>query len=95
MQPKFIHSIQVGNFNYVFRLTERNNLWRIYILKRIENSQFPISLSTCHMLIDEFNHYYVCWTDPITSIDDARYIADQWAVNYHHYVHSGEDFKFR
>jgi hypothetical protein len=95
MKPKFFHSIRIGHFQYVFRLTERAGNWRIYILKRIQESTFPITANTCHMLTDEFQHQYICWTDPIGSVDHARHIADQWAYGYHHYVHTGADFIFR
>ena len=92
MPLQAITEVQVGRYNYVFRITERGHLWRIYILTRPKNSIYSISGVTAHMNEDQFGRKYICWDRNISTYQDAVNVAVAWARNYHNFVYTGQRF---
>jgi hypothetical protein len=92
MSMEAISKVQVGRYMYVFRITERENKWRIYILTRPKNSQYSINRASCHMNEDQFGRYFICWDRDVNSFRDAVAIAASWAKRYHRYVYTGQSF---
>lgn len=91
MNGNYIVESIVNNHNFVFRITERNNEWRIYVLK------FPmrnrgVSGHDCHLVQDQFDRYYICWTKLIQSFDSALTISNMWARRYLKYRYTGQTF---
>ena len=95
-----IHTAKAGNivfrFSIIYLPTEQT--FRIYILSNI----LSIGANVCngrsfdsasaHWLSDGSPYDYVCWSEAISSKEDAEAVADAWAESIAYYILYGGKF---
>ena len=81
-----------GLTDYHFSFEQQNNHnWRIYILNQPPYGNRRTSDHATHRHKDG-SRYYICWTKPIRSFEDAKDIASAWADNTQTYIRNGTRF---
>lgn len=76
--------------DYTFAFQEQSDAsWRAYIVKQPDYGSRPTGLHATHRLVDDDGRYYVCWTDPLWSITDAKRVAALWADATQFYIKNG------
>ena len=80
-----------GAADYGFSIERSGGEYRIYITRQPAYGRRDTSLHATHRLCDG-RRYYVCWTRPIRSVEDAKAVARAWAESTQRYVRSGQRF---
>ncbi len=81
-----------GRKDYKFSFEEQSNKeWRAYIEKQPSYDGRPSDVHSSHRYRKD-NRYYVCWTKPFESLDEAKTIAAKWAEATQKYIKTGTRF---
>ena len=82
-----------GRFHIAFSFEEIYGGWRIYIASELPYADFgrDDGLHATHRLPDG-SRFYVCWTDPLRTIEDAKPVAKLWAEKTSRYLVKGTKF---
>jgi len=80
-----------GAADYGFSIERCGGEYRVYITRQPAYGRRDTSLDATHRLRDG-GRYYVCWTRPIRSVEDAKAVARAWAESTQRYVRSGQRF---
>jgi len=65
-----------------------NGEWRAYIVSMPSYGRRNTSLHVTHRLRDN-GRYYVCWSEPLRSLEDAKKVAALWADLTQEYIKTG------
>ena len=68
----------------IHRLSEKDEIIKRKIQGFIQNNQRPYNNSTI---------YYICWSKPITSLEDMRAVARSWSEITSYYIQHGGSFQ--
>lgn len=81
-----------GACDYAFSFEElRDGTWRAYIEQQPSYQGCPTDAHSTHRLSDT-GRKYVCWTQPLRSLADAKQVASAWADNTQEYIRTGRTF---
>ncbi len=81
-----------GLADYEFQFEERLfGEWRVYILDQPNYGFRASDDHTTHRIYDG-SKYYICWTDKIRSLSDAKKVASKWADATQLYIKYGIKF---
>ena len=81
----------LADYEFDFHHTWRSDEFRIYIDSQPSYGSRDTSLRATHRLPDG-DRYYICWTTPITSEEDARQVSALWADKTQEYIKTGRRF---
>jgi hypothetical protein len=82
-----------GRTWYQFRFEKRCYGWRIYILSSPDYGSSPTDCHSTHRYFsEEEDLHYICWSNCIHTLDDARSIAKAWAEKTQNYIKFNEQF---
>lgn len=92
MRRRIKYRCEDGRTDYSFEFaTLTDGTWRVYILVGPPYGSRDTSLHATHRLIDN-RRYYICWTDPLRSEQQARQVAKLWAEKTQQYIRTGNRF---
>jgi len=78
-----------GQEDYEFSFERQSDgAWRIYIEDQPEYNGRPTDAHSTHRLSDG-GRKYVCWTNTIRSLDEAKEVAAMWADATQKYIRTG------
>lgn len=77
-----------ADYVFDFEYVSRDVGWRAYIVSQPPYRGRDTSMHATHRLGAEGDRY-VCWTDPLRTIDDAKHIAALWADCTQEYIRTG------
>ena len=78
-----------GSADYRFSFEEQSNGdWRIYIEWQPSYQGRPTGAHPTHRYSDD-SRSYVCWTEELRSLSDARKVAALWADGTQNYIRTG------
>jgi hypothetical protein len=81
-----------GRADYRFSFEEQQDgTWRAYIEEQPSYCGRPTDAHATHRLSDN-NRKYVCWTDPLKSLAEAKSVAALWADATQKYIQTGQTF---
>lgn len=81
-----------GAADYGFSFEEQSDgTWRAYIEHQPSYGSRSSSQHSTHRLSD-WGRKYVCWTDPLDSLDEAKRVAALWADRTQEYIRTGRAF---
>ena len=81
-----------GRADYKFSFERQSGGdWIPFILSQPSYGSRDTDLHPTHRLIDT-GRYYVCWTDPLRTLSDAKRVAALWADATQNYIRSGTRF---
>ncbi len=78
-----------GDFEFDHRFVDGN--WRAYIVRQPGYRGRSEDLHATHRYRDGGEHY-VCWSEPVETLEDSEAIADLWKKNTQAYIRSGTRF---
>lgn len=80
---------QVGHLRFVFTFRElAPGSWRVYIDRQVDYGGRASDAHSTHRLSDG-GRVYVCWSERIPTLGDAKRIAATWAECTAHYIATG------
>lgn len=65
--------------------------WRVYIEAQPPYGNRSENLHKTHRLTDG-SRKYVCWTNPLNSLEEAKQVAALWADKTQEYIRAGSSF---
>jgi hypothetical protein len=77
-----------GRADYVFQIEWVDGGHRAYIVSMPSYGNRDTSLHTTHRLISGGRHY-VCWSQPLATIDEAKTVIALWSDFTQEYIRSG------
>jgi hypothetical protein len=81
-----------GAADYQFLFEEQaDGTWRAYITEQPSYRSRPSDAHSTHRLSDG-DRKYVCWTDPLESLEEAKQVAALWANATQNYIRTGKTF---
>ena len=82
-----------GLADYDFSFEQQlDGSWRVYIVSQPSYGIRDTSSLATHRVRDRDGRYYICWTQPLMSEQDARKVAALWADNTQAYIRWGRRF---
>jgi hypothetical protein len=78
-----------SHYDFDYRLVDGE--WRAYIRRQPDYRGRYTDLHSTHRHRDD-NGYYVCWSEPLRSLEDCRAVACQWTEKTEKYIRTGERF---
>ena len=92
MRRRIKYRCEDGRTDYVFEFASlTDGTWRVYILDGPRYRSRDTGLHATHRLTDN-GRYYVCWTHPLRSEQEARQVAKLWAEKTQEYIRTGIRF---
>lgn len=64
---------------YVFEYIDADDGWRAYIRSQPSYRDRPTDDHSTHRYRDRQGHRFVCWTQPLRTLRDAKAVAHYWA----------------
>ena len=81
-----------GKADYKFSFEEQpSGNWRAYIEEQPSYQDRSTGVHPTHRHQDG-NRYYVCWTKPLDSLENAETVAAMWADATQEYIRNGTSF---
>lgn len=81
-----------GRVDYEFSFEEQaDGSWRAYIANQPSYGNRPSGCHTTHRLSDGLRKY-VCWTQKLQTLQDAKQVAAMWADKTQEYIRTGARF---
>lgn len=81
-----------GRADYKFSFEEKSSdHWRAYILAQPSYKSRATDADSTHRLTDS-GRKYICWTDRLTSQQQAESVACVWADHTQDYIRTGNKF---
>ena len=81
-----------GQNDYLFSFEKQSNgTWKAFILNQPSYGGRATDNHSTHRLQDG-SRKYVCWTDPLETLEDARTVASLWADATQEYIKNGTRF---
>jgi len=77
-----------GRADYEFSFEYKEDSYRAYILKMPSYQGRNESCVITHRLLDG-NRYYICWSQPIKSVEDLKKVAAKWSDLTQTYIRTG------
>lgn len=74
---------------YQFSICRISSYYRIYLEKIPDYRGQNRDLRIVHCYMDIQKRPYICWTEPIRSVEDAKKIARAWADRTQNYICTG------
>lgn len=74
---------------YRFSICKIASNYRVYLEKIPDYKGRNRNLQIVHCYMDIQNRPYLCWTEPIRSVEDAKKIARVWADRTQMYICTG------
>jgi hypothetical protein len=81
-----------GRVDYDFGFQRLNAGWRVYVLGQPPYCGRDTCYIATHRLRDERGRYYICWTRPLRTREEAQAVAALWAERTQHYIATGARF---
>lgn len=76
-------------FNYV---NLPDGTWRAYIISTPSYKDRDRDMHITHRLSDSNGDDFVCWTEPLSSLEDCKYVSAVWAECTEKYIDYGTKF---
>lgn len=93
MTVRLFYRTEDRSVDYHFSFEQqRDGSWLAFILRQPPYGRRNESLHHTHRLQDGDRRYYVCWTDPLLSLEDCKQVAKHWAEATQQYIRSGKRF---
>lgn len=90
--PEMYYRTRDGEADYKFSFEEQpEGDWLPFILAQPGYQGRDTACDPTHRLIERGRHY-VCWTDPLDTLEDARAVAAMWADRTQEYIRTGKKF---
>jgi hypothetical protein len=81
-----------GNADYKFSFEEQpDGKWRAYIEDQPSYGERATDVHSTHRHRNG-SRYYVCWTEPLESLEDAEKVSAMWADATQEYIKNGTRF---
>lgn len=81
-----------GQADYSFSLERQSGgTWRVYIANQPDYKGRKSDAHSTHRFSDG-GRKYICWTDPLQSLNQAKQVAAAWADATQEYIRSGTRF---
>jgi len=81
-----------GDADYGFSFEEQSDgTWRAYIEQQPSYEGQATDAHSTHRLSDG-DRKYVCWTQPLQSLTEAKQVAAAWANKTQEYIRTGRTF---
>ena len=81
-----------GGADYEFSFEEQSNgSWRAYIVSQPPYEGRSTDAHSTHRL-SAGGRQYVCWTQPLRTLAEAKQVAAAWADNTQKYIRTGKRF---
>lgn len=82
-----------GATDYRFSFEKQNDgTWRAYIEGQPSYNGRASDAHSTHRLTGNNGRHYVCWTDPLRSLPEAKQVAALWADATQEYIRTGKTF---
>ncbi len=94
MNQQLYYRSMYRQLDYKFSFESRGDgSWRIYIQSQPGYGARESGFHATHRLRDESDgRLYVCWTNPIKTLEDGKSVAKLWADKTEKYILFGERF---
>jgi hypothetical protein len=93
MQKFLYYRTKDGLSDYGFSFeSQSDGSWRAYIVSMPSYGHRDTSLHVTHRLRDLDGRYYVCWSQPLYSLEDIKKVAALWADLTQEYIKTGRTF---
>ena len=83
------HRTLDGKGDYTFSLEYGGNGYRAYIVQMPSYGNRNSSLHVTHRLLGTDNRYYICWSSPLHSLEDAKKVISLWSETTQAYITTG------
>lgn len=80
----------LADYRFIFE-EQSDGTWRAYIEEQPSYRGRPTDTHSTHRLSDG-DRKYVCWTDPLRSLEEAKQVAALWADATQQYIRTGRGF---
>ena len=81
-----------GRADYLFNFEQQyDDTWRVYIEDQPSYGNRETDGHSTHRYSDG-DRYYICWTQELESLEDARNVAALWADETQKYIRTGYAF---
>lgn len=82
-----------GAADYRFSFEEQDDgTWRAYIERQPSYRGRDTDAHGTHRLTADDGRRYICWTDPLGSLAEAKQVAALWADATQEYIRTGNKF---
>ena len=93
MSLKRYYRTSDGLADYSFSFENQSDgTWRAYIEDQPSYRGRETGGYSTHRLTDGVGRKYVCWTKPLSSLEEAKQVAGLWADKTQQYIRTGNSF---
>lgn len=90
--PTLFYRTSDGRADYRFSFEQQpSGDWLPFILHQPSYRNRDTGCHPTHRLVND-DRYYVCWTDPLGSLAEAKQVAALWADRTQEYIRTGRRF---
>ncbi len=89
--PSMFYRTKDGRADYQFSFEQSGGDWKAFIVSQPSYRGRPTGCHPTHRLTQNGRHY-VCWTNPLRSLEEAKQVAALWADETQKYIRTGKQF---
>jgi hypothetical protein len=90
---QIFYRTQDGRADYAFSIERQSNRsYRVYISGYPSYGERSADGTATHRLTDRAGRHFICWSQPIAHLPQARQVAAAWAEATQRYIRTGRRF---